>query len=318
MNYSLLSLNYWKTIGRITIRAAKNFMDDKCMKMSASLAYYSIFSIGPLLLIVIWLLGFFYGEHLEDSTAQQEVLSGLSEVLGSEVAEQIKVAMGNLAISTQSKIGVLVGIGTLIFTSTTIFIEIQDSINTIWGIKPKPKKSWLKFIIDRLTSFSMVIGLGFLLITSLLINSLLLILMNFFFEIIPGISNQMLNNINVGLTFLITTTIFGFIYKVLPDAKVRNRDIIGGAVFTALLFMLGRFGISFYLENNATANAFGAAGSIIILLLWVYYSAAILYYGAEFTKEYSFQFDKGIEPSPYAVLVDYKEVEYDPEENLEE
>src|SRR5690606_8220214 len=98
---------------------------------------------------------------------------------------------------------------------------------------------------------------------------LLLILMNFFFEIIPGISNQMLNNINVGLTFLITTTIFGFIYKVLPDAKVRNRDIIGGAVFTALLFMLGRFGISFYLENNATANAFGAAGSIIILLLWV-------------------------------------------------
>lgn len=318
MNYSLLSLNYWKTIGRITIRAAKNFMDDKCMKMSASLAYYSIFSIGPLLLIVIWLLGFFYGEHLEDSTAQQEVLSGLSEVLGSEVAEQIKVAMGNLAISTQSKIGVLVGIGTLIFTSTTIFIEIQDSINTIWGIKPKPKKSWLKFIIDRLTSFSMVIGLGFLLITSLLINSLLLILMSFFFEIIPGISNQMLNNINVGLTFLITTTIFGFIYKVLPDAKVRNRDIIGGAVFTALLFMLGRFGISFYLENNATANAFGAAGSIIILLLWVYYSAAILYYGAEFTKEYSFQFDKGIEPSPYAVLVDYKEVEYDPEENLEE
>jgi membrane protein len=318
MNYSLLSLNYWKTIGRITIQAAKNFMDDKCMKMSASLAYYSIFSIGPLLLIVIWLLGFFYGEHLEDSTAQQEVLSGLSEVLGSEVAEQIKVAMGNLAISTQSKIGVLIGIGTLIFTSTTIFIEIQDSINTIWGIKPKPKKSWLKFIIDRLTSFSMVIGLGFLLITSLLINSLLLILMNFFYEIIPGISNQMLNNINVGLTFLITTTIFGFIYKVLPDAKVRNRDIIGGAVFTALLFMLGRFGISFYLENNATANAFGAAGSIIILLLWVYYSAAILYYGAEFTKEYSLQFDKGIEPSPYAVLVDYKEVEYDPEENLEE
>lgn len=309
--YSVFSLNYWKTVWQILKHAATNFMEDKCMKMSASLAYYSIFSLGPLLLIVIWLLGFFYGEHLEGSTAQQEVLRSLSQILGDDVTKLIKETMDNLAVSTQSTIGILIGIGTLVFTSTTIFIEIQDSINTIWKVKPKPRKSWVKFILDRLTSFSMVLGLGFLLITSLLINSVITILMNYFYEIIPGVPNEILAYLNVGVTFLITTVIFGFIYKVLPDANVKNRDIVGGAVFTSLLFMLGRFGITLYLENNATASAFGAAGSIIILLLWIYYSSAILYFGAEFTKEYAIHFDHRIEPSEYAVWVEKKEVEID-------
>lgn len=307
----------WKKLPGITWRAAMNFTDDHCFKMSAALAYYTIFSIGPLLMIVIWTLGFFYGEHLEDSSAKAEVMQEMSKMFGSQVSGQIQSALENLSLASDSKVGIIIGLGTLIFTSTTVFVEIQDSINIIWGIKPKPKKNWLKFILNRLTSLSMILGLGFLLIASLLINSIILVLMNYFNQIIPGISNQMLDNINSGLTFVIITLIFGFIFKFLPDAKVRKRDIIGGAMFTSILFMIGRYGISIYLQQNATASAFGAAGAIILLLLWVYYSAAILYYGAEFTKEHSKVFGGGIVPTSYAVKINLSEIPTQEDSNEE-
>lgn len=305
------SFKHWKKIPKIAWDAAMLFSEDKCMKMSASLAYYTIFSIGPFLLIIIWLIGFFYGEYLEDHNAQQRVLMELTEIFGQQVAVQIQSIMENMAITSNSYVGIVIGLGTLMFTSTTVFVELQDSINTIWGVKPKPKKSWLKFILNRLISFSMILGMGFLLITSLLLNSILVLLIQYVNDIIPGISNQMLGNVNTILTFVIITTTFGFIFKVLPDAKVRNQHIIIGAVMTTLLFMLGRMGISFYLQNNATATAFGTAGSLIILMLWVYYSAAIVYYGAEFTKIYAQTFDDGIHPSHFAVLVKKTEVEID-------
>lgn len=302
------TLDYWKKILQITIKAVKSYGDDRCMKFSASLAYYTIFSIGPLLLIVIWCIGFFYGQQLEGTTAQVEVFEELTRIFGENVASFMQSTMEKMMVQTDSNVGIIIGIATLVFTSTTIFVDIQDSINAIWGIKPKPKKGWLKLIIDRLLSFSMVLGLGFLLIASLLVNSFIMLFTNYLNQIIPGISINMLNWINTGITFLVITILFGFIFKVLPDAKVRNKDIIGGAVFTSLLFMLGRFGISLYLQYNATASAFGAAGSVIILLLWIYYSAAILYFGAEFTKEHSKVFGDGIQPSPYAVLIAHTEI----------
>lgn len=303
------TVDYWKSIWKITFRAVKSFSDDRCMKFSASLAYYTIFSIGPLLLIVIWCIGFFYGRQLEEgSSAKAEVFEELSKIFGSNVATFMQSSMDKMMVQTDSSIGIIIGIATLVFTSTTIFVDIQDSINAIWGIKPKPKKGWVKLIIDRLLSFSMVLGLGFLLIASLLVNSFIMLFTNYINDIVPGISINLLNWINTGITFLVITTLFGFIFKVLPDAKVRNKDIIGGAIFTSLLFMLGRFGISLYLQNNATASAFGAAGSVIILLLWIYYSAAILYFGAEFTKEHAKVFGDGIHPSAYAVLVAHTEI----------
>ena len=302
------TLDYWKKILEITIKAIKAFGDDRCMKFSASLAYYTIFSIGPLLLIVIWCIGFFYGQQLDGTSAQIEVFEELTRIFGENVATFMQSTMEKMMVQTDSNLGIIIGIATLVFTSTTIFVDIQDSINAIWGIKPKPKKGWVKLIIDRLLSFSMVLGLGFLLITSLLVNSFIMLFTNYLNQIIPGISINMLTWINTGITFLVITILFGFIFKVLPDAKVRNRDIIGGAVFTSLLFMLGRYGISFYLQHNATASAFGAAGSVILMLLWIYYSAAILYFGAEFTKEHSKIFGNGIQPSAYAVLIAKTEI----------
>ncbi|MFA7686459.1 MAG: YihY/virulence factor BrkB family protein [Moheibacter sp.] len=311
------TLDYWKTIGKITIRAAKGFGNDRCMKFSASLAYYTLFSIGPLLLIVIWCIGFFYGTQLEGTSAQVEVFEELQRIFGQNVASFMQSTMERMMVQTDSNLGIIIGIATLIFTSTTIFVDIQDSINAIWGIKPKPKKGWVKMIIDRLLSFSMILGLGFLLIVSLLINSIIMLFTNYITEIIPGITLNMLGWINTAITFLVITTLFGFIFKVLPDAKVRNKDIIGGAIFTSLLFMLGRYGISMYLQHNATASAFGAAGSVIILLLWIYYSAAILYFGAEFTKEHAKLLGEGIQPSSYAVLVAHTEIAVEGGEDTE-
>src|SRR5690606_34875046 len=262
------TLDYWKKILQITIKSVKNFGDDRCMKFSASLAYYTIFSIGPLLLIVIWCIGFFYGRQLEEgSSAQMEVFEELNKIFGANVATFMQNSLEKMMVQSDSNLGIIIGVATLVFTSTTIFVDIQDSINAIWGVKPKAKKSWLKLILDRLISLSMVLGLGFLLITSLLVNSFIMLFTNYINEIIPGITVNMLNWINTGITFLVIATLFGFIFKVLPDAKVRNKDIIGGAIFTSLLFMLGRYGISFYLQHNAMASAFGAAGSVILLLL---------------------------------------------------
>lgn len=304
------TIQYWKNIGKLIYRAAMGFSNDKCMKLSASLAYYTTFSIGPLLLIVIWCIGFFYGEHIrtEGSTAKAEVLEELTKVFGTDVAFQIQTYIEKISMQEQSGIGILIGVVTLVFTSTTIFVEIQDSINQIWGVKPKPKKGWIKFLLDRLLSFSMVLGLGFLLIASLLINSVIQLMMNYINRILPDITLNMLNWINTGITFLVISLLFGLIFKMLPDAVVKNKHIIGGAVFTAILFMLGRYGISLYLQYNATASAFGAAGSVIIMLVWIYYSAAILYFGAEFTKEHAKLYDQEIRPSSFAVLVAHTEI----------
>ncbi|MGJ1197818.1 YihY/virulence factor BrkB family protein [Sphingobacterium spiritivorum] len=303
-----------KDFGELMMNVINGFLDDKCMKMSASLAYYTVFSIGPLIIIIIWCIGFFYGTQLDGPTgARDEVFKEFSELFGKDVAVQVQSTIQKISFENRSNIGIIVGIVTLIITSTTIFVDIQDSINTIWKVKAKAKKGWLKLIINRLISFSMVLGLGFLLIASLMINGIIVALTNYFGQYFENISLPMLDWINTGITFTVITALFGFIFSFLPDAKVRFRDILGGAIFTALLFMFGRYAISLYITQSATASAYGAAGSIIVLLGWVYYSSAILYFGAEFTKEIAIRYGKGIRPTSFAVLVKQTELEIDVE-----
>ncbi|MGJ1387435.1 YihY/virulence factor BrkB family protein [Sphingobacterium spiritivorum] len=303
-----------KDFGGLMMNVINGFLDDKCMKMSASLAYYTVFSIGPLIIIIIWCIGFFYGTQLDGPTgARDEVFKEFSELFGKDVAVQVQSTIQKISFENRSNIGIIIGIVTLIITSTTIFVDIQDSINTIWKVKAKAKKGWLKLIINRLISFSMVLGLGFLLIASLMINGIIVALTNYFGQYFENISLPMLDWINTGITFTVITALFGFIFSFLPDAKVRFRDILGGAIFTALLFMFGRYAISLYITQSATASAYGAAGSIIVLLGWVYYSSAILYFGAEFTKEIAIRYGKGIRPTSFAVLVKQTELEIDVE-----
>ena len=295
--------------------AVTEFLNDKGMKMSASLAYYTIFSIAPLLLIVIWLVGFFYGELLSGpQDAQNEVFAEFANIFGPETAAQIHQIIQNISVSNKSGLGIAIGIGTLLVGSTTIFVEMQDSLNRIWGVRPKPKKGWLKMLIDRALSLSMVLGLGFLLIVSLIANGIVVALSSQLTNYFPDLSLFLVQWINVALTFIVITALFAFIFHVLPDARMRFRDVLGGALFTAALFMLGRYLIALYMQFSAPASAYGAAGAIIVLLLWVYYSAAILYFGAEFTKVYALKYGRGVWPSSYAVkvILTEKEVESGP------
>jgi membrane protein len=190
-----------------------------------------------------------------------------------------------------------------------VFGEIQDSINLIWKLKAKPKKGWLKILINRLISFSMVVCLGFLLLVALLINGLTEVFIHKLTEIFPRITAPTVYIFNLLLTFLITCFLFAIIFKFLPDAKIRWKHVRAGAFTTALLFLIGKFLIGYYLGHSKLSSAYGAAGSVIVILLWVYYSAIILYFGAEFTKVYAVHTGSQIYPNDYAVWIQQIEVE---------
>ncbi|HLS94776.1 membrane protein [Sphingobacterium allocomposti] len=308
-----------KDFGLLLFDTVNDFLNDKCLKKSASLAYYTVFSIGPLILILIWALGFFYGSQLDSPTgARDEIMEELNQLFGKDIALMLDAAIKRISFESKNSIGVYVGVGALVFSSTTIFVDIQNSINEIWRVKAKPKKGWLKIIVDRLLSFSMIIGLGFLLMTSLILSSIISILMNYVGKYFPQLDVHLLSLVNSGVSFLVVAVLFGFVFAVLPDAKIRFRDIFWGSIFTTLLFLLGKSLISYYLTNNATASSYGAAGSVIILLAFVYYAAAILYFGAEFTKRYAIKYGRGIRPKSYAVLVKQTELEIDPETGMRE
>ncbi len=299
--------------GRITVRglfeilknAFKGFSEDKVTKLSGSLAYATIFSLAPLLIVIISLSGIFLGrEAIEGKIYQQ-----LAGFIGSDTAAQLQEIIKNASIAGKGKLAAIIGGITLLVGSTTVFAEIQDSINSIWGLKPKPKRGWVKMLQNRFLSFSVIIGLGFLLVVSLGISSLI----DGFGERLktqfPDISVIVFYVINIILTLIIITLIFGVIYRVLPDARIKWRDVFAGAVTTALLFMAGKFAISFYISKSNIGSTYGAAGSLVVLLLWVYYSALILYFGAEFTKAYAVKYGSKIYPNHYAVTTKTVEVE---------
>ncbi|MCF6404510.1 YihY/virulence factor BrkB family protein [Chitinophaga filiformis] len=287
--------------------AFTGFLDDMALKFSASLAYYTVFSLAPLLLLLISLAGFF----LSRDVIQSKVFSEINGLVGNEAANQIQDMIDNLKTTGKSTISVIIGVVTLIIGATTVFGEIQQSINIIWQVKPKPKKGWLKLIRDRLLSGSMIVTLGFLLLVSLVLNGALDAVSERLKNFVPDVTVTLFNIISYLISFIIISTLFGVIFKVLPDAKIGWKDVRAGAFFTAILFMIGRLVIGIYIEKSATSSTYGAAGSLIVIMLWVYYTAAILYFGAEFTRAYADFNGKRIEPSDYAVHVEQKEEEKD-------
>lgn len=286
-------------------RAAIEFGNDKAMKLSASLAYYTIFALPPMILIIIYTVGLVFGEQ----AIQGEVFSELNDLIGNKAALQIEQTIKNLSLDDDSHWARTVGIATLIIGATGVFSEIQDSINIIWGLKAKPTRGWLRMLINRLLSFSMIVSLGFLLLVSLVLDTLLVAFSNKLKEYWPDATIYLLQGVNILLSLVLTTLLFAIIFKVLPDAKIRWKDVIVGAFATALLFLIGKFLIGFYLGQSDLTSAYGAAGSVIILLLWVYYSSIILFFGAEFTQVYAYRFGSRIRPSDYAVWVVHKEIE---------
>jgi membrane protein len=279
--------------------------EDKITKLSGSLAYYTVFSMGPLLLVIISLCGIILGRE----AIEGQIYAQLEDFVGQDTALQLQQIIKNASLQGKSTVAAIIGGIALLIGATTVFAEIQDSINMIWGLKPKPKKGWLKMLRNRLLSFSVIASLGFLLLVSLAISATIDVFSNRLAAAYPDVAVVVFYIINILLTFVITTIIFAVIFKVLPDAKITWKDVRAGAITTALLFMLGKFAISFYIGKSNIGSTYGTAGSLVVLLLWVYYSSIILYFGAEFTKAYAVEYGEPIHPNSYAVTTKQVEVE---------
>lgn len=273
------------------------FRTDRVLKLSAALAYYTVFSLPALFLILISFSGLVFG----DEASAGVVFGQLNELIGNKAAMEIQNGIAQMHISGKSSIGTIIGIITLVLTAGGIFGEIQDSINLIWGLKAKPRRGFVKLIINRIISFSLVVSLGFILLVTLIINGLLAALRFRLEAIFPEMSVQIIFLIDYAMQVITITFLFAVIFKVLPDAKIKWRDVIKGAVFTTILFIIGKIIISYLISRNSVSEAYGAAGSVLILLLWVYYSSVILYIGAEFTQVYAMRYGSRITPNKYAV-----------------
>jgi membrane protein len=296
---------FLKHIGKVLLATFMGFINDNGLKLSASLAFYTVFSIAPLLFLIMALAGIFLGGN---QNVTNEIYPHLSSLLGKQAAGEILGMLKN-QLTAKSGTAVVIGVVTLLFGASSMFVEIQDSLNIIWRVKAKPKQSWLKFITNRFLSFSLIISLGFLLLVSLIINLLILALSAKLQHFLPGVTIWLLNAINVAISIVVIAVLFGIMFKFLPDVKIAWKDVRSGAIFTALFFLLGKFLIGLYIQYFANSSAYGAAGSVILILLWIYYTAAILYIGAEFTQVYAEAIGSRIEPAEYAVHVRQTEVE---------
>ena len=281
------------------------FLNDNGLKLSAALSYYTIFSLAPLLLVIISIVSIVYGKE----AFQGELFGQISGLVGKDAAAQLLELIKNAAISNKSGVASVIGVVTLMIGATGVFAEIQDSINYIWSIKSKPKKSWLEYLKNRLLSFSIIITLGFLLIVSLGVNTFVDLLSSRLERYFSEVSVIVFSGLNIALVIVIITALFTVIFKVLPDGHVRWKECMVGAAFTAILFAIGKFGISFYLGQQDLGATYGASASIVILLTWVYYSSIILYFGAEFTKMYAKTDGVDISPNEHAVRIVRQEVE---------
>lgn len=298
--------------GKMLWQAINEFLDNTVLRMSAALAYYTIFALAPMLIIIISIADIFWGREAINGTVYYQ----LNDFLGPQVAAQVQDMLKNAAISGSNTLAAIVGVVSLVFAATGVFTEIQLSINTIWHLKTKPKKGQgiLKFVLNRLLSFSMVVGLGFILLVSLAVNTMMDTLLKQLTRVFPDSNVNIAYITNYIVTFGVISFLFAVIFKVLPDARVKWKDVWMGAFSTAVLFMLGKFGISFYLSKSTVASTYGAAGSMVLLLLWVYYSSAILYFGAGFTRVYACYRGRNIYPNDYAVYI--VQVEKENQESL--
>lgn len=304
-------IKFFRKFFYVLKEAAKAFSGDNAVKLSAALSYYTIFAIGPLLVIVLSLSGIFLGE----AAVEGKLYGQIRGLIGSEAAKQVQEIIQNIQKTNNSTIGAIIGGIVLVIGATGIFAEIQDSINYIWSLKAKPKRGFIKLLMNRLLSFSLIISLGFLLIVSLVANALMDILNERLTRFFPDTMVYIIYGLNIVLLLAVISLLFAIIFKVLPDGKIKWKDAFVGAFFTSILFLIGKSAIGYYLGNSKLGSTYGTAASVVIILTWVYYTSIILYFGAEFTKIYALEFGGGIVPNETAVFIikqEAKELEISP------
>jgi membrane protein len=274
-------------------------MEDDAPTLGAALAYYTVFSLAPLMTIAIAMAGFFFGKEAAQGQIFDELRVLLGEQGGKAVEEMVQSAN---AQPTAGIVATIISIVMLLVGASGVFGQLQASLNTIWGVKPKPGRGVLGIIQDRLLSFGFTLVVGFLLLVSLLLTAGIALVADWVGGLMPG-SETIAQMLNILFSLAMITLLFAMIFKFLPDAKIAWRDVWVGAFITAALFTIGKFALGIYLGKSGVASSYGAAGSLIVLLLWVYYSSQILFFGAEFTQVYANRFGTRVAPADNAVPV---------------
>lgn len=284
-----------RTLWHLIKEAAADWSHDRAPRLGAALAYYTVFSLVPFLVVVIALIGLVLGQE----AAQSAILSHIATLVGDQSAAAIKDMIQRADQPSTGLVATGLAVVTLLFGASGVFGQLQDALNTVWGVEPKEGRGVWGFIKDRFLSFVAVLGTGFLLLVSLILSSALAAFGKWFSGLLP-LPEALLHLFNFVLSFVVVTGLFALIFKVLPDARVAWRDVWVGALLTAALFTIGKYALGLYLGKSNVASAYGAAGSLVLILLWVYYSAQILLYGAEFTQVYANRLGERIVPAPDA------------------
>lgn len=274
--------------------------EHKDSRLAAALAYYTVFSLAPLLILVIAIAGSVLGEE----AARGQIVEQLHQLVGAQGAEVIETVIAGAGKPEKSVsiIASIISLGVLIFGATGVFIQLQDALNTIWEVAPKPENNFKTFFLSRFLSFGMVMGIAFMLLVSLVISAALAFLNEVLGSLSPGMG-YLWSAINIIISFAVITLLFSLIFKYLPDVNIAWSDVLIGAMITALLFTVGKYLIGLYLGKSTFSSTYGAAGSLVVLLFWIYYSSQILFLGAEFTQIYARHYGSRVTPADYAVFL---------------
>ncbi|MBR9923263.1 MAG: YihY/virulence factor BrkB family protein [Bacteroidetes bacterium] len=289
----------FKSVYNFGFELINAYIYDRSTTMGASIAFYTIFSLAPIFVIVIAIAGFFAGTD----AVRGELESQLSSLIGPSVADMTNQIVENAYLSGDSIWATILSVLMLLIGATTVVGELKNNLNYVWGIQEQPENSILSLLRNRFLSLSFVVSLGFIMLVSLVLNAALVAFSARIASTFPSLEGTSIINFSNVLSFLVTMIIFALLFKYLPDAKVKWKHVWAGAVFTAILFALGKYLIGFYLGNSTIASSYGAAGALVALLIWVYYSAQIVILGAEFTKIWSRKFGEGIRPAEHAVRI---------------
>lgn len=293
--------------GRYLKLTFKAFSNDNTFELGAALAYYTIFSIVPLLVVIISVTGFIYGQD----AVEGRLFNELNDLVGADTAAALEDMLANAQMSGKTIWATIIGVVTLVLGATTVFNSLKNSMNRIWGIQPRPKSSILAMLKSRATAFSLVLGMGFLLVVSFAVNAMVLGFSERLVDILPGITGYLVTGLTMLLTFSFTTAVFATLFKFVGDARPLWKDVIPGAMFTTILFGIGKWLIALYFNKAEPASTFGAAAGLISLLLWTAYSSQIYFLGCEFTYVWAQEHGRPIKPTKQAVRVVQQEVVVD-------
>lgn len=284
----------WKLLKQ----AAEEWDKDKCPRLGAAISYYTLFSLAPTLVIAIAIAGFFFGPD----AARGQIVNQLQDLVGVDGAKAIQAMLENAWKESDGLFATIVAVIVLLVGATGAFIELQDSLNSVWEVTPKPGRGIKGMLMNRLISFGVVIGVGFLLLVSLVVSAALAALSTYMSSWLPGI-DWLWQIVNIIISFAVVTGLFAMIYKLLPDVELGWRDVGIAAAVTSILFAIGKFLIGLYLGNSTIGSSYGAAGSVVVLLVWIYYSAQIMLFGAELTEAYVKHKGRYIRPSSHAMAL---------------